>query len=410
MKPSVSWRVSALTSTRTEVRSQRTLAILCFVAVFAAVGAGAPYLPLYYQSLGMSLEQIGLLAAAVALSALVAAPVWGSVSDALAGSRYVLPAAALLTAAFGAAMAATSNVVIVALLAVSFWLAFAGVGPLLDARALDTVAEDKNRYGRIRAWGSAAFVVSSIFVGSFIENTQLRALFIVLVPSIAVAGLLALGLRSQRSHEPRPNRSAIRSVLANRTLLWFLAAALIAWAANSAINAFLSIYLTSIGAPGGLVGLSWALGAVVEVPLLLAFPLLARRVGLERLVLIGAGLLFLRALAIAVVSDPVLAALTMALHGGGFALLLVGGVTYVARHAPVGASATAQGVLSGVIVGLAQIIGPGFGGLVARQFGLTSLFFAAAVAGAIGVAGLALAFGLRPGAARTPADSASELG
>ena len=391
--------------------TQRGLAILCFVAVFAAVGAGAPYLPLYYQSLGMSLDQIGLLAAAVAVSALVAAPIWGTISDALSGSRFVLPAAALLTAAFGAAMAATSNLVIVALLAVSFWLAFAGVGPLLDARALDTVADDKNRYSRIRAWGSAAFVVSSIVVGAFIQNTQLRALFTVLVPSIALAGFLALGLRSAKSLDPRPDRSAIRSVLASRTLLWFLAAALIAWAANSAINAFLSIYLSSIGAPGGLVGLSWALGAVVEVPLLLAFPLLARRFGLERLILVGAGLLCLRALAIAMVGDPVLAALTMALHGGGFALLLVGGVTYVARHAPAGASATAQGVLSGMIVGLAQIIGPGIGGLVARQFGLTSLFFAAAVTGAIGVAVLAVAFGMRASAAgATAVDSAHELG
>jgi MFS family permease len=173
--------------------------------------------------------------------------------------------------------------------------------------------------------------------------------------------------------------------------------------------------LTSIGAPGGLVGLSWALGAIVEVPLLIAFPLLARRIGLERLVLIGAGLLFVRALAIAVVGDPVLAALTMILHGGGFALLLVGGVTYVARHAPVSASGTAQGVLSGVlsgvVVGLAQIIGPGIGGLVARQVGLTALFLTAAVVGAIGVVALGFAFGRRPSVGSLgAADSAGELG
>ena len=74
--------------------------------------------------------------------------------------------------------------------------------------------------------------------------------------------------------------------------------------------------------------------------LMVAFPRLAARVGVEALVVLGAAFLLLRALALLVVHDPVLVALTMTMHGAGFALLLVGGVTYVARHAPVGAAAT----------------------------------------------------------------------
>ncbi len=390
---------------------RRTLAILCFVSVFAAVGASAPYLPLYYQSLGMSLDAIGLLAAVVALCALFAAPAWGVLSDAFRGSRWVLPAASLLAAGATAVMAAMTDPVVVALLAVAFWLSFAGVIPLLDSRALETVADDQNRYSRLRAWGSASFVVSAVFVGAMIQNTNLRSLFLVLVSSLVITALIALGLRSQSTQGVLPRFSGVRTVLRSRILLSFLGAALIAWAANSSINAFLSIYLIEIGAAEGLVGLSWAIGAVVEVPLLLAFPFLARRVGVERLVLAGAVLLFLRALSIAVVRDPSLVALTMALHGGGFALLLVGGVTYVARHAPAGAAATAQGVLTGMIVGLAQVIGPGIGGIVANQFGLTSLFLVSAVASLVAIVGLAIALGLRQGVSDTAAArSASELG
>ena len=67
------------------VRSRRTpkrVAIGLYVTAFAAVGAAAPYLPVYYQSLGLSLDAIGLLAAVAALCALIAAPARGCTSSA----------------------------------------------------------------------------------------------------------------------------------------------------------------------------------------------------------------------------------------------------------------------------------------------------------------------------------------
>ena len=81
----------------------------------------------------------------------------------------------------------------------------------------------------------------------------------------------------------------------------------------------------------------------------------------------------------------------MALHGGAFALSLVGGVTYVSRHAPQGAAATAQGVLSGTTFGLAAILGPGLGGLLAPSLGLPGMFGVAALAGIAGVGALSVA-------------------
>jgi len=89
------------------------------------------------------------------------------------------------------------------------------------------------------------------------------------------------------------------------------------------------------------------------------------------------------------VTDPVLATFTMALHGVAFSLMLVGCVAYVSRHAPSGAAASAQGVLSAMIFGLAMIIGPELGGLLAGGLGLSGMFVVAGVGSAAGVIGLA---------------------
>ena len=89
-----------------------------------------------------------------------------------------------------------------------------------------------------------------------------------------------------------------------------------------------------------------------------AYPWLGARVGGERLLVIGALAFALRALMLILVSDPLLAASTMVLHGIGFALVLVGGVTFVSRHAPEATAATAQGILSATVFSMALIIGP----------------------------------------------------
>jgi PPP family 3-phenylpropionic acid transporter len=141
-----------------------------------------------------------------------------------------------------------------------------------------------------------------------------------------------------------------------------------------AINWYFSIHLIVLGAPGEVVGSAWAIGALVEIPIMAAYPWVGSRVGSERLLVIGAGVFALRAVVLSLVNDPILAAATMALHGVAFALVLVGGVTFVSRHAPAATAATAQGILSAVVFGVAWIVGPWIGSWVADSFGVPALF------------------------------------
>ena len=75
-----------------------------------------------------------------------------------------------------------------------------------------------------------------------------------------------------------------------------------------AINWYFSIHLIELGAPGELVGSAWAIGALVEIPIMAAYPWLAARVGSERLLVVGAAVFALRAVVLSLVSDPFLAA------------------------------------------------------------------------------------------------------
>ena len=359
-----------------------------YATLFGAIGASFPYLPVYYRSVGLSLGEIGLLGSLAAAVGLVGAPLWGTLADRYPTSRLILPLAATLAALAALGLALAREPVAIAGAVIAFSVALAGLTPILDARALETVRGDPDRYGRVRVWGSIGFVVVVWLTGFLIERAGIASLFTVYVPLLAVTAVVAVALRGAgRILPPLPRLSGIGLVLRQLPLRGFLVAAFAVWSASMAINAFLSIHLLDIGAPGELVGSAWAIGAMVEMPIMWAYPALAARFGARRLLVAGAAAFAVRALALPFLVHPVAATLTMLLHGAGFGLLLVGGVTHVSRHAPPGAAATAQGVLTAVVFSLSMIVGPGLGGLAAGAWGLPVMF---GIAAAVGIAGVVL--------------------
>ena len=357
--------------------SPRIAARLSYVALYGAVGASFPYLSVYYQERGLDLRTIGLLSALGAATALVAAPIWGAIADRYAGSPYVIPAGALVAGAGAAGLASVGDLgLMIGFLAVMS-IAFAGLTPTVDARSLETVGSDRNRWGGIRAWGSGSFIVVVALTGALIERSGVASLFALYIAMMLALAVVALPLRGDAS-APRLSRlSAIGIVLRHPPVARFLPAVLLVWSSSWLINWYFSIHLLELGAPGELVGSAWAVGALVEIPIMAAYPWLGSRVGSERLLVIGAGCFALRALAVLFVADPVLVASTMALHGVAFALVLVGGVTFVSRHAPEATAATAQGILSATVFSVAMMIGPSAGSWIADQFGIASLFVTA---------------------------------
>ena len=286
----------------------------------------------------------------------------------------MIPIGALITAAGAAALALVDGVFAMAVALTIASMAFAGVAPILNARALETVGSDRDRYGRLPRWGSAAFIVVVAFTGALVERAGITSMFAVYIQALLVLAVVSLPFAATLEPRGCPRLSSIGVVLRHPPLARFLPAALLVWSAAMAINWYFSIHLIELGAPGELVGSAWAIGAAVEIPIMASYPWLAGHVDGERLLVIGASVFALRAVTLSLVNDPFLAAATMALHGVAFALVLVGGVTFVSRHAPAATAATAQGILSATVFSIAMIVGPGIGSWVANQVGVPALF------------------------------------
>ena len=120
---------------------------------------------------------------------------------------------------------------------------------------------------------------------------------------------------------------------------------------------------------------------------MLAFPLLVRRVGAERLLVLGGLAFAVRAGLWALTSDPLLFVVIAPLGGIGFALFYVGTVTYVSRAVPPSVQATAQGLFSGTAFSIGSILGAVVGGQLAAALTIPGMF---AVSAAVTAAGAAI--------------------
>ena len=367
-------------------------AATAYIMLYAAVGAYSPFLQQYYQSLGIPLAEIGLRLAFTSAMARAAAPVWGAIHDHVPGSRLLIPFAATIgtTGAVGLAFAGPTPLLVVA--AATWAVGMAGMSPMMDVRVLSMVGANRTRYGWIRACGSASFMVWAPIVGFLVDRGGAAALFLVMIPALVLAGVSSIALPPRPDSVRAPSiRKAPGTVLRHRPIALFLIGSTVGWVALSAQNSFFSIYLRSLGAPSSMVGWTWAIAALMEVPAMFLFPWLARRFGVERLIVAGAAIVVLRLIANVTFTDPTMLLACALVQGAGFAMMLIGAVTFVSIQAPKGTAATAQGLFSAMTGSLAAIVGSGVGGLIAGMITIRGLYAVTACVGAAAVVMIAMA-------------------
>jgi PPP family 3-phenylpropionic acid transporter len=370
---------------------------------FTAVAVWVAYAALYFQSLGVSLGAIGLLAAIPSVVAIFAAPAWGLLADRIGDVRPPYLAGALWAATFALVLATGPQmpwlVIVVGLLAVGT----SGLTPLVDARTIQRLWPDRSRYGRARVWGSISFMITTVAVGTIVPVVGLPVAFIVYALAMAgggVAAVLLLGRPSRALHIGGVGPLAGLGLLRLPGLGLFFLGSTLAWIANSTALTLLSLRVLELGGDTQLVGIAWTVNAAVEIPLMILFPRIANRFPVEWLIVGGISVIVVRSLLWAVAASPAAFIAVTALSGCSFSLMLVGTTSYVASRIPRSLQATGQALFTSTTFAIGTIGGALLAGQVAQVGGLVGVYPVSAALGAVGAV-LAWWSIARPGARAT---------
>eukprot|EP00984_Skeletonema_dohrnii_P004499 scaffold1595_cov102-Skeletonema_dohrnii-CCMP3373.AAC.2 len=144
---------------------------LLYLTYYASMGALMPYLPVYFHSLGHKGTSIGLLGAVKPLTTLLAAPLWGIISDKSGNHVSTLQFTFVTSLVCQLLVAMNSNLTYLIVTVFITALLNAPVKSLIDSIVMSklTSEEDKYQFGRMRLWGQLGFGAGSSLVGSLLS-------------------------------------------------------------------------------------------------------------------------------------------------------------------------------------------------------------------------------------------------
>jgi PPP family 3-phenylpropionic acid transporter len=273
------------------LQSTRWLA-LSYFTYFFSYGIFLPFWGVWLKGEGIPPETIGILLGAglVArfLGSLLIAPRVKDPSHLVTALRLL----ALLTLAFAIGFCFGNGWGWLMLVIAGFNLFFSPLVPLTDALAATWQKQITMDYGRVRLWGSLAFVIGSALTGQMVSVWGHNAILYSLIISI-LAMLLGMMLKPSvmPQGEARSHSEADRSLweMLKEGPVWrFLLCVTLLQGAHAGYYSFGSIYWQEAGYSASTIGYLWSLGVVAEVIIFASSNFLFRRWNARNLLLLSA--------------------------------------------------------------------------------------------------------------------------
>jgi MFS transporter, PPP family, 3-phenylpropionic acid transporter len=359
---------------------------------YAGVAFMAPFVVLYYQNLGFTGGQIGLLAGLAPLITLFSAPLWTGLADATHQHRLIMTITLLGGSLTIFAYPFLSTFVAVLFLVVLSNMFLAPVSSLADNATMALLADEKDFYGRLRLGGTFGFAIAAPIAGQFVQAGGLKMAFW----GCALLYFLALLTGQKFVHETgkiaSKNKVSListgRLLMANPRMLLFLSGALGGGFAMAMTNSYFFPYMKELGAKEITMGLALTVGTVCEVPVMFFGNRLLKYFKAYRLFVMSLVITALRLLLLSIARDPTHALFIQLLNGLCFPAMWLAGVSYVDENAPAGMSATAQGIFGAAVFGVGTTLGSFIGGALLEGigargmclvFGIVTLLIVAAI-------------------------------
>ena len=342
------------------------------------------YLNLYFQSIGLSGEQIGQLGSLSMTVSFIGAIVLAFLSDKLHKSKMMLIACMVgmsITLIFYPQMSTFALLIPVVLL---YSIFASPVVSILDQSTLSSL-ENPRDYSRVRIGGSIGRGLIILGLGFLLDQPGIPMSIIFPLSLILLIVMLVLVIILPTSHDDEKKEIKKASFADVKNLFKIPGFAL--WMAilfahgfvEASVMGFFFIHLRDIGVSSSFMGFSIIFVLVGEI---VGFSL-ARRIqsrrGSRRMILIGLVMRIVWFGLVIVFNQPGMLFLAQFLDGTSIALISSGSVAYVNERAPGHIGTTAQAIRAMVFSSLSGAVGSLFSGSLYENYGGKTMFAVMAV-------------------------------
>ena len=356
---------------------------------WAGFGLVFAFLSAYYQEIGFSTVEIGLVMALVSVASIAGQPVLGLIADRLGAPGLVLRNGLIAGIALALAMFVSPPLILpVAVLSVLISIAVQTLPPILDGWTMQ-VRDRVPRldYGLTRSMGSIGFALTVAFAGRLFDSYGIEWMFPGSAAALCVTAVIVTVVKRYHGPVAVPRNSPAPEVASEAEtrgttirrffspqMIALLAISFVTFTAYRPVQVFLPVLMRHVGGTNQDLGFGLSIMAISEFPFLLGFSLLIRRMRDTRIMLIAL-VFFLFRIGIHVFAvSPLFVVLAQALQGPSFGLFLPASVHLLNRLAPAGTRTVAQTAGAIASFGFGSISGSAAGGYFADWFGITGMY------------------------------------
>lgn len=354
---------------------RKGLAFLFYFFYFAGNASMLPFMVLFYQHLGLSGAQIGILTGIGPLLSLFGTPFWTGLADVSRRHRLLMNLAMVSLILLIPLFTFAHTFYQVLLLVIYVSIASAPVGALADSATLALLGDDKTQYGRIRLGGTLGWAVMAPVAGIMVQRFGLEFAFWAFACLAFLSFVSSQGFVYPQGVSPSIDlRGGLRTLLSSRRWVLFMAMALISGMGIMSLNVYLYSYLKEINIEGGWMGVASMLQTVFEIPVFFFGSWLLKRFKPYTLLIMGVTILGTRLILYNLVYFPAGVMVLQLLNGLAFPIVWIAGVSYADACSPVGLKATSQGLFGGMVFGFGAALGGLISGPLLASLGGRGLF------------------------------------
>ncbi|MAH84216.1 MAG: 3-phenylpropionate MFS transporter [Rhodospirillaceae bacterium TMED8] len=326
---------------------------LYYSTAFAVVGILMPFWPLWLQSKGLNVENIGaVMALGIAIKTLTN-PMIAGVAD-VRGERKrimsILIFLAVLTFALFHNVQGFWGILVITLM---FQMCWSPNMPLMESLVMQTAKQNPINYGRVRLWGSMTFILSAWGLGYLLKEQPIDLVYWGALLFLMTTFFTTLSLPDTRIPRPQKGHQPLIRVLGDRTFVSLVIACGLIQSSHAVYYTFGTIHWQTAGHSEPVIGWLWAEGVIAEVVLFIWGAALIKKIGATKLIALGGLAGLIRWVATGLTDALPALMILQLLHAFTFAATHLGAIYFIANRIDSQNSATAQSVYAGLVMGLA---------------------------------------------------------
>lgn len=351
--------------------------------IWSTIGCFSPFIVLFLMHRNVSATMIGFILMLNSLASLIAQPLWGMISDKIRSVKKVFFICISVSTAILMTMPFNSNLTLLTIIFPLLMLFFSPMSPLLDSWTIQGIKSQPSKsYGSVRLWGSIGYSIVVVILGKLINNLSINSIFVSFGIMSVITVVLCYNFEDPKSltmgdDQKKPltfKELKVGRLFKNYYYVTFLVLSFLLFMTLSSVNSFLPELMKQVGGNDALLGLSFAVSAFSEAPVLYLSKILIKKYKPLPLILSAVLVYTLRLFIYSIAKSPFVVIFAQSLQGLSYGLFLAGSIYYIDYLAPDELKSTAQTTGNAIFFGLSGMIGNYATGRIIDIFGISLVY------------------------------------